>query len=373
MDTLTRVRDTTPARGRAAKRNGISDVAKAAGVSVTTVSHAMSGQGQVSAETRAKVLRVAAELSYAPNRIASALRRQRSGIIGFVSDEIATTPFAGRLVLGAQSAAAQRGMLLMVVNSNRDVLVERDQIEALLAHQVDAVIYAKMYHQQIELPALLHQIPTVLVNAFDPAVAAPAVVPDEEAIAEAAVELLIRDGHRSIAHLTVAEDTPAMRGRLAGYRRAIQRAGIGIDERLIVRASVERGAAATGIARVAFASFLERGARPTAVFCFNDQLAMGVYQAAALFDLRIPRDLSVVGVDNLELIADNLAPGLTTVALPHYEMGRWAVDAATMMLERSDAMPGEPGPTRMASHIIERESVAQPVGAMHRAGGAPPI
>ena len=340
-------------------------------MSVTTVSHAMSGQGQVSAETRAKVLRIAAELSYAPNRIASALRRQRSGVIGFVSDEIATTPFAGRLVLGAQFAAVRHGMLLMVVNSNGDVLVEGDQIEALLAHQVDAVIYAKMYHQQVELPATLQYIPTVLVNAFDPRHPAPSIVPDEEAIAEAAVDLLVRHGHRSIAHLTIAEDTPAMRGRLAGYRRALTRAGIPVDERLIVRASVERGAAATGIARVAFASFLQRQHRPTAVFCFNDQFAMGVYQAAAIFDLRIPHDLSVVGVDNLEIIAANLSPGLTTVALPHYEMGRWAVDAVGELLGDSAAdstlrtsavlQPARSSPTRMVCDLIERDSVRPPV------------
>ncbi len=373
VSTLTGVRDTTPARGRAAKRNGIADVAKAAGVSVTTVSHAMSGQGQVSAETRAKVLRVAAELDYAPNRIASALRRQRSGIIGLVSDEIATTPFAGRIVLGAQFAASERGMILMVVNSNNDLRVERTQIQALLAHQVDAVIYAKMYHQQIELPDALQQIPTVIVNAFDPSSIAPSVVPDEEAIAEIAVERLLREGHREIVHFTIAEDTPAMRGRLAGYRRALERAGVPFDERRIIRVSVERGAAATGLARVAFASHLEQGGRPTAVFCFNDQFAMGVYQAAGLFDLQIPGDLSVVGVDNLEIIASNLAPGLTTIALPHYEMGRWAVDTVTDLLQKGSRPAVQLDPTRMICDLIERESITRPIGALRRGRDAPPI
>lgn len=330
-------------------------------MSVTTVSHAISGKGQVSAATRANVLRIAAELSYAPNRIASALRRQRSGIIGLVSDEIATTPFAGRLVLGAQYAAAQRGLLLMVVNSNGDVLVERTQIQALLAHQVDAVIYAKMYHQQVQFPALLQQVPTVLVDAFDPDASVPTVVPDEEAIGEAAVDHLIRNGHRSILHFTIGEDTPARRGRLAGYRRALERAGIAFDERLVLSVSVERGAAATGIARVAFASYLQRGNRPTAVFCFNDQFAMGVYQAAALFDLQIPRDLSVVGVDNLEIIAANLAPGLTTVALPHYEMGRWAVDTIGQLLEVGGRVAAPTRVSRMLCDLIVRESVAPPV------------
>ncbi|MBC7725114.1 MAG: LacI family DNA-binding transcriptional regulator [Burkholderiaceae bacterium] len=343
-----------------AKRIGISDVALAAGVSATTVSHALSGQGQMNPQTRLRVERIATELGYAPNRIASALRRQRSGIIGFVSDEIATTPFAGQLVLGAQHAAAARGFLLMVVNSNRDVLVERSQINALLAQQVDAIVYAKMFHNEVDVPGILHQVPTVLVDAYDRLAHFPAVVPDEEQIAESATELLIASGHRRIAHLTIEEDTPAKTGRLRGYRRSLERAGIAFDPSLVVTAHVERGAAATGIARVAFASFLESGKRPSGVFCFNDQFAMGVYQAAALFDIRIPHDLSVVGVDNLEIIAANITPGLTTVALPHYEMGRWAVETAAGLVSpvSGGETPVPPSPKRMSCYLVERESVA---------------
>ena len=149
------------------KRIGISDVARLAGVSATTVSHALSGQGKVSPQTRLRVEEVASQLGYAPNRIASALRRQRSGIIGFVGDEVATTPFAGQLVLGAQDAAAEAGFLLMMVNSNRDAEVELGQIRALLAHQVDGIVYAKMYHREVEVPAVLGQLPVVIADAYD--------------------------------------------------------------------------------------------------------------------------------------------------------------------------------------------------------------
>ena len=342
-----------------AERVGISDVARAAGVSVTTVSHALSGRGKVSAVTRGRVEKLADEMGYAPNRIASALRRQRSGIIGLVSDEVATTPFAGQLLLGAQDAAAARGFLLMVLSSNRDPLVERDQIDALIAQQVDAIVYATMSHQHVRVPAALAHRRAVLVDAWDPDADLPGVIPDEREIGETATDLLITQGHRRIAHLTVAENTPAKLGRLEGYRIALERAGLDYDEELVITTPVERGSAATGLARVALGSFLRTAAegRPTAVFCFNDQFAMGAYQAAALFGLRIPVDLSVVGVDNLELIAANLTPGLTTIALPHYEMGRWAVERA---IELVDGAAVPPVSVRMPARLIDRESVSVP-------------
>lgn len=352
--------DESPPREPGSKRSGISDVARAAGVSATTVSHALNGRGQVSAATRERVLRAATELDYAPNRIASALRRQRSGLVGFVSDEIATTPFAGRLVFGAQDAAADLDVLLMVVNSNRDQLVERRQINALLAQQVDAIVYAKMFHQSVEVPRELRGIPTVLVDAYDAAGRFPAVVPDEVGIAESAMALLLFAGHRRIAHVTIAESTPARSGRLRGYRHALGEAGLAFDEGLVIRAAVERGAEATAIARHAFGRFLDAGGRCTAVFCFNDQFAMGVYQAAAERGLAVPADLSVVGVDNLEIVAAGLSPSLTTVALPHYEMGRWAVETA-MGLALGTAVSGQ-WPVRMPCRLVERESVGPPGG-----------
>lgn len=359
MGRLPRVWDDGVPLEPGAKRSGISDVARAAGVSATTVSHALNGRGQVSAATREKVMRAATELGYAPNRIASALRRQRSGLVGFVGDEIATTPFAGRLVLGAQDAAGDLDVLLMVVNSNRDELVERRQINALLAQQVDAIVYAKMFHQAVEVPRELHGVPTVLVDAYDANGAFPAVVPDEKGIAESAMGLLLSAGHRRIAHFTIAAPTPAQVGRLHGYRVALDAAGLPLDESLVVRVTAERGAEATGLARAAFGRFLDEGGSCTAVFCFNDQFAMGVYQAAAQRGLAVPDDLSVVGVDNLEIVAAGLSPSLTTVALPHYEMGRWAVTTAMELVSGRTSVSG-PWPLRMPCRVVHRDSVSPP-------------
>ncbi|TAM68194.1 MAG: LacI family DNA-binding transcriptional regulator [Microbacteriaceae bacterium] len=338
-----------------AKRVGISDVAKAAGVSVTTVSHALSGQGNLSAKTRERVQRVATDLGYAPNRIASALRLQRTGVIGLVSDEIATTPFAGRIVLGAQDAAAQRGMLLMLVNSNRDEAVENQQIASLLAQQVDAIIYARMSHVLVKLPPRLRELPTVIVDAVDPDGVFPSVVPDEQQIGKKATERLIDAGHRRIVHLTIKAPGPGTDGRRAGYRKAMAEHGLDpIETYADAPASARAG-------RESFAEALTRVPQLTAVFAFNDAMAMGVYQVAAERNLRVPADVSVVGVDNLEVIAAQLQPGLTTVGLPHYEMGRWAIEQLSAMITEPVSL-APPPEVKLTCSLIERGSVAPRLG-----------
>lgn len=335
------------------KRVRISDVAEQAGVSVTTVSHALSGQGNLSAATRERVQRIAEELGYAPSRIATALRLQRSGIIGFVSDEIATTPFAGKIVLGAQEAAAERSLLLMVVNSNSDDRVENQQISSLLAQQVDAIVYARMSHTIVTLPTRLRQIPTVTVDAETLGDSVPWVVPDEVGIGRIATERLIAAGHRRIAHLTVDESVPSTEGRILGYQQSMQEHGL---EPVIVSATQPANARA---GREAFAKAMVVIPDMTAVFSFNDPMALGVYQAAMEAGLRVPSDLSVVGVDNLEVIADQIRPGLTTVGLPHYEMGRWAIERLGLMIGNDD-WAADSTQVRLSSPLIERGSVAPP-------------
>ena len=334
-----------------AERVGIRTVAEAAGVSMTTVSHALSGGGQMAAETRERVRRVATELGYSPNRIARALRSRRSGVIGFVSDEIATTPFAGSIVLGAQEEAARRGLLLMVVNSNRDEGVEERQISALLDQQVDAVVYATMYHRRVTVPAALRQTPTVLVDAFDPDAAPPSIVPDEVRIGREATRLLLDAGHTRIAHLSIEDEGPGADGRLSGYGESMRNAGL---EPLVVRVP---GDARAETGRAAFRRALDCDPGLTAVFSFNDLMAMGVYQVAADRGWSIPRDLSVVGVDNFELVAAELRPGLTTFALPHYDMGRWAIDQVVALLE--DPTSGA-GRSTLPCPVVVRGSVGAP-------------
>ena len=333
------------------KRVGIRDVAAAAGVSLATVSHSLSGGGQISESTRERVRSVASELNYAPNRLASGLRSKRSQIIGFVSDEISTTPYAGRVLLGAQEAAAENGWVLMIVNTNSDSDLEEQGIEAFLQHRVDGIIYARMYHQEVRLPESLRGVPTVLLDASSREESISSVVPDEEEAARTAVEHLVAAGHNRIGYLSNSDDIPATRGRLAGYRSTLEAHGIEVDESLITTSN-----STTAPGREAAAGLLARTDRPTALFCFNDRMAMGAYQAAQSAGLRIPEDLSVVSIDNFELVADALLPGLTSIALPHYEMGRWAIERLAAELAGESA----PDQIRMHCPLVERQSVGPP-------------
>ncbi|WP_113718175.1 LacI family DNA-binding transcriptional regulator [Arthrobacter dokdonensis] len=338
-------------------RVGIRQVAKAAGVSVTTVSHALNdvGGARVSEETRQRVQAVAREMNYAPNRLASGLRNQRSGTIGFISDEISTTPFAGRMILGAQEAAKKKGLLLLLLNTAGDVEVEEAEIRALLQHQVDGIVYATMYHRQVDVPELLSGIPTVLADASAPGARVSSVVPDEERGARSAVSELLAAGHRRIGFVTNEDNIPATRQRLAGYKAALRDYGVAYEPSLVV---AHRSTAAGGFN--AAAHLLSLDDSPTALFCFNDQMAMGAYQAAAVAGLSIPADLSVIGFDNLEIIAGNLLPALTTMQLPHYEMGVWAIE----QLEQEIARPAGPDDSvkqvLLDCPLVRRDSVAPP-------------
>ncbi|MBG6056049.1 LacI family transcriptional regulator [Salinibacterium sp. CAN_S4] len=338
---------------------GIRDVAELAGVSVTTVSHVLNDtpQMRIAADTRTRVREAAKTLGYGPNRVAQALRTNRSGLIGLLSEEIATTPHAGRIILGAQNAAREHDLTLVIINTERESEnSHKDDVQALLDRQVEALLYATMYHRQVSLPPNLQGLPAVLIDSTDRAGIVPAVVPDEVGGAVAAVTHLVEAGHRRIAFLNNDDDVPATHERLIGYKQVLREHGIPLDESLIVQSPSET-LPGYELAR----EILARPDRPTALFCYNDRMAMGAYRAASERGLDIPTDLSIVGFDNQELIAANLFPGLTTVALPHYEMGAWAVETLVHLLNGSaDGKSLADTPTRLNCPLVIRGSVASP-------------
>jgi len=341
-----------------AKRIGIKDVAAAAGVSAATVSlilNEVEGK-RISPETRQRVQETADRLGYAPNGLARGLRLRRSNTIGFISDHIATTPFAGRIILGAQEAAAKQGLVLLMLNTGGDVDLERSEIELLLQRQVDGVLYAAMSHRVADVPEGLRDVPTVLLDAQAGDRSAAAVVPDEVSGGYAAVRELIEHGHRRIGFVTDTEDIPATHGRLEGYRRALEEAGIAFDPALVTAELCD-----TPGGHLAARRLLELESRPSALFCFNDRMAMGAYRAAAELGLTIPRDLSVIGFDNQDLICDGLVPTLTTVQLPHYEMGARAVNLLLAQIEKAETRPTLPvEPELLPCPLVRRASVASP-------------
>jgi LacI family transcriptional regulator len=336
---------------------GIRDVARIAGVSVTTVSHVLNEtpNTRTSESTRARVREVARELGYSPNRLARGLRTRSSGMIGLLTEEIATTPHAGRIILGAQESASSHNLTLAIINSHLSAgaAARRADARTLIDRQADGIIYATVYHQQIVVPQVLRSVPAVLIGAVDQQGLVPAVLPDERSGVISAVDLLVAKGHRRIGFIDSAQDVPATRGRLLGYLDAIRAHGIGTGRELV---TVGEGEAPGGYQ--AARELLDRADRPTAIVCYNDRMAWGAYRAAAELGLSIPSDLSITGFDDQAPIPESLFPRLTTIALPHYEMGAWAVETLMSLIEGSpDAWYLSTHPTYMTCPLVERASV----------------
>ncbi len=339
---------------------GIKDVAVAAGVSFTTVSHVLNDvtYARISQKTRERVREAAGQLGYDPNPMAQALRTQRSGMLGFVSEDIATTAHAGRIILGADEAARARGYNLMIINSSGSASLESRQadVETLLERRVDGILYATMYHRNVELPANLGSVPSVLVDSVTTSGNITAVIPDEEGGARAAVGALLEAGHTRVGFINNTDDVPATRQRLQAFRATLTEAGLDGDA-----APVESEVSEVQGGYEATRRILASENPPTGLFCYNDRMAMGAYRAAAELGLAIPGDLSVVGFDDQELIAANLHPGLTTVALPHYEMGAWATEHLIDAIEgKADLTLMALDPTILSCPLVRRDSITVP-------------
>ena len=343
--------DTGTVKTRKGRSPTIGDVARLAGVSPTTVSFVLNdvvGSG-ISEGTRARVRASARELRYRPNATARLLRTDRSHAIGFVTDEIASTPFAGDIIKGAQEAAWEAGKLLTIVNTGENREIEESAVGMMLERRVEGIIHAAMYHRAVRPPTDSREVPTVLLNCYAEDGSWASVVPDEVSGGRTATEVLLDKGHERVGFINLRPGLPATAGRLEGYRRALEARGMTFDDSLV---GYGDGTADDGYRR---AAGLMRGSDPpTAIFCGNDPTAMGAYEALKERGLRIPGDVAVVGFDNQELIAAHLRPALSTIALPHYEMGRWAV---SYLIE--GAKLGETPPTRhtIGCPYVERESV----------------
>jgi LacI family transcriptional regulator len=312
-----------------ARRPRQSDVAELAGVSRTTVSFVLNEVDNIAIpeETRQRVLRAAAELGFRPHAMARGLRGGRSNVLGLVTSDIVTTPYAVEIIKGAHDTAFARGLTLLIVDTGGSDTADAEAVERLAEWRVDGLIFATEYHRQYTLPAAAAHSPAVLVNCFvdpvsDDAPAFPTILPDEVQGGLVATQALLDAGHSRIGFINgPAEYTPAHTGRLAGYRQALELAGVAFDSSLVRIGDwwQESGARHT-------ADLLALPDPPTAIFCGNDWMAMGAFDSIREAGLSIPGDVAVVGFDNRIEIADHMRPRLTTVALPYRQMGGRAVE-----------------------------------------------
>jgi len=348
------------------RRVTLADVARLAGISRTAASLVLSGRGRemrISHDVEQRVLKAADELQYRPNIVSVGLRTGTTRTIGFVSDTVATSRLAGDMIKGALEAARERGVMLFIGETEGEPDLERGLLQAMHDRQVDGIIFASMYTRTIKVPKALATAPAVLLNALtrQQPVPLPCVVPDEVAAGRTAARVLLDAGHRDGIHLIGAgpglRDVPAgtVAGveRLTGIREVLGQAGIKVaGGRICDDWQPEYGFAATRA--------LLAGTRPGALICFNDRLALGAYQALEDAGLKVPTDVSVVSFDD-HPIATWIRPKLTTVALPHYELGRTAVDVLFAEIDRRSAhVDSLPEIHRVPMPLRSRESVGPP-------------
>ncbi len=333
-------------------RPTMADVGRTAGVSATTVSLILNGRdAKISAATRKRVLAAIDELEYRPNRAAQGLRLGKSSTIGFLTDEIAIQPFSGPMIAGIHDLIWEQRSLLLMVNTTRNQSRLKAAVEDLLDRQVDALIFAAMGTRQVEFPPVPAHVPALLVNAFTADNTIRSILPDELAGGRAAIEHVLSLGHRRITFIAGREGAWATRARVKGYLEGLESAGLDPAKNPIYFGNyrIDSGYELTLRA-------MQGRHRPTALLLGNDQMAAGAYLALARMGLRIPDDVSVVGYDDEPLAAD-LAPALTTVRIPFYEMGRMA---AQHTLDRT--IEELPPRSYESCTIVHRSSTNPPPG-----------
>ena len=328
------------------------EVAARAGVSFKTVSRIVNDDPAVKKETREAVMAIIREMNYVPDQAARLMRSGNSEVVGLITDAVATTPYSVDIVRGAQAELKRSNKTLLIASTDGDAGLENEYWRMFRAHKVAGAIYAAMYHRRYELGQPDFREPIVLANCFAAREDRASIVPDDEGGGYAQAEHLLKLGHRRVGLITLNRAIEATKLRGKGIRRAFQQAGVKFDERLDRLGSFgPEGKDELDAFDVAL-EMLTIKRRPSAIICGNDQIALQVYSSAAHLGLSIPKDLSVMGFDDLRVIADIVRPALTTVALPYYEIGR---RAAAMVIAGAEHH-GTSDKVLVPCPLVERES-----------------
>ena len=343
----------------------MTDIAKIVGVSQSTVSLVLNqvGGAKLSRATRDRVIDVAGELGYQLTRRASSpvsAPVNARNVIVYIADEISTSPHPAITIDGAREAAWEHNCLVSVFSTRGDTELELAALQsAVLNPMVLGIVYATIFTRSVDLPGPLvaRGAPrSVLLNCYDAERRLPSVIPGEVGGGFAGTDHLIAQGHTRIGFINGEPWMDASRDRERGYRQALATADLPFDARLVREGDWMSG---TGFAHASDLLALERP--PTAIFCANDLMALGALDAACERGLRVPRDLSILGYDDQE-IARHAHPPLTTVLLPNFAMGRWAVEQLIRdVTTKPDAPPmRQRRQMKIDCPLVERDSVAPP-------------
>lgn len=339
----------------------IRDVARLAGVSPSTVSKVMNGSTRISAQTRVRVEEAVRKLNFRPNSIARSLRKNHTLTIGMINNSsIRAAVFAASLMVGVEAVARKEGFGVLLCNTDGQEQREKDYLETLVDKQIDGVLFMGSAVRQRALPALdLGPIPHVFLYQYSLESRAPSIIPDDVQGGFTATAHLLELGHDRVAYINGALRHEASNLRLQGYVEAHERAGLDLDPQLVHQAdSWEEDGGYQGTKHL-----MALTDPPSAIFCANDNLAVGALEALREGAFDVPGDVALVGFDN-SLQAYQKRPPLTTVALPFEAMGKLAVG---LLLQAIRGEPGEAIVHRVPCPLIQRRSCGPP----RRRGSAP--
>ncbi|SHF83426.1 transcriptional regulator, LacI family [Modicisalibacter ilicicola DSM 19980] len=327
----------------------LKDVARQAGVSITTVSHVVNDTRRVAPDTLERVQRAIAELGYRPDSVARTLKSNRSHTIGMIVTT-AHNPFFSEIIRGVEDHCFANGYSLVLCNADDVENKQLAYLQTLLDRRIDGLIVMTSRNGPAFLEALRRQgLPTILMDADPEPGQDVGVVNDDSPLgARLAIEHLLAQGFEDIALLTGPEDHPRSRERLAGALATLTAAGIDTPAERIVTTNLLAGGGFD-----AMQALLENRPRPQAVFAFNDLVAIGAIRAIHEWGMRIPDDLSVIGYDDIEL-ARYLTPSLTTIHQPIYELGATAIAQLIERLEHGRPLDSI---RSLAPRLVIRESV----------------
>lgn len=333
-------------------RISIKDIARMAGVSHTTVSRALRDSPLISIEVRRRIQRLARELGYTPNAVAQSLQTRRTNTIGLVVTSIAD-PFYAEVVRGIEEAARPAGFSVFLNASYNDPDHEIHVVETFHHRRVDGILVASSrvgsrYADQLER---MH-VPVVLVNsqAENDQEFLHSVAVDDHAGARLVGEHLLALGHRQIGYVGVSNRPRSNERRRAGLSEAL--AAVSGSDLVVISLDSRKYDKDAALGRAALAHL--RATRCTAVFCYNDMVAIGILLACREHGIKVPRDLSVVGFDDIEF-TQYVTPPLTTVHQPKYQLGQLAMQ---MLLDVLDQQPVQN--VVLQPKLQQRESTAPP-------------
>jgi LacI family transcriptional regulator len=347
----------------------MTDIARVAGCSQATVSFVLNKATgvKISEAMRNRVIEAARTLNYAATSLAhhdigggvASLNLAQSDMLGFVVDQLATSPEAVVAIEGVRQAMWNQGRVMMIAQTMNDPEMEEKVLRTMVAKGANALIYMTIFTRKVKLPRWIGDlaVPVILLNCYTAERSFPAVIPGEVAGGQKAVQHLIDKGHRRIGVITGEPWMEATRDRLKGYRRALIGAKIAFDPALVIEGDWSASAGYNSTRRL-----LALAERPTAIFCQNDRMAIGCYEALKEAGIDIPDGMSVVGYDDEE-ISRHLHPQLTTVVLPQRAMGAWAVNViATGPKHLTEGYPV----TKLDCDLIARLSVTHPPNVSER-------